>query len=139
MNRKLIRADLGEIKEQLHSRLTTPKIYRQRKPTPPEQTNAENFYYLKQMTNRTCMVIVLRDGEQIRGTIEWYDRMAIKVNRPDAPNILLMKDTIKYMYKEKEDRAADEDESSKIRTPRARVGSRRQGGGGREFGGRRER
>ena len=58
MNRKLIRPDLTEIKEQLQA---PPKLYRQRKPIPPEQTNAESFYYLKQMTNKTRMVIQLKD------------------------------------------------------------------------------
>ena len=106
MNRKLIRPDLTEIKEQLHG---TSKLYRQRKPIPPEQTNAESFYYLKQMTNKTRMVIVLKDGEQIRGVIEWYDKSALKVHRPDEPNILLLKDNIKYMYKENEDKGSDED------------------------------
>jgi host factor-I protein len=105
MNRKLIRPDLTEIKEQFQ----TTKAYRQRKPTPPEQTNAESFYYLKQMTNKTRMVIVLKDGEELRGTIEWYDKSALKVHRPDAPNILLPKDNIKYMYKENEDKALDQD------------------------------
>ena len=57
MNRKLIRPDLSDIKEQLPS-----KAYRARKPVPPEQTSAEAFYYKKQMDNRTKMVIVLKDG-----------------------------------------------------------------------------
>ena len=52
-----------------------------KKPAPPEQTNAENFYYQKQMQSRTPMVIVLRDGEEVHGIIEWYDRNCIKVNR----------------------------------------------------------
>jgi sRNA-binding regulator protein Hfq len=106
MNRKLIRPDLTEIKEQLQA---PPKLYRQRKPIPPEQTNAESFYYLKQMTNKTRMVIHLKDGEQIRGIIEWYDRHALKVHRAGEPNILLLKDTIKYMYKENEEDGGDAD------------------------------
>ena len=105
MNRKLIRPDLTEIKEQFH----TAKAFRQRKPVPPEQTNAESFYYLKQMTNKTRMVIMLKDGEEIRGVIEWYDKHALKVHRPDAPNILLLKDNVKYMYKENEDKGQDSD------------------------------
>jgi small nuclear ribonucleoprotein (snRNP)-like protein len=108
MNRKLIRPDLSEIKEQLASP-AMPKIYRTRKPIPPEQTNAEGFYYKKQMDNRTRMVIVLKDGEELRGTIEWYDRASLKVHRTDAPNILLMKDCVKYMYKENEDGEFDAD------------------------------
>jgi host factor-I protein len=106
MNRKLIRPDLTEIKEQLQG---GGKTYRQRKPIPPEQTNAESFYYLKQMTNKTRMVLVLKDGEEIRGTIEWYDRAALKIHRLDQPNILLPKDNIKYIYKENEDKGEDRD------------------------------
>jgi hypothetical protein len=102
MNRKLIRPDLSEIQ-------AARPAHRVRKPIPPEQTNAETFYYLKQMTNKTRMVIVLKDGEEIRGVIEWYDKSALKVHRATEPNILLLKDNIKYMYKENEDKGSDED------------------------------
>jgi sRNA-binding regulator protein Hfq len=74
-----------------------------KKPAPPEQTNAENFYYQKQMQSRTPMVIVLRDGEEVRGVIEWYDKHCIKVNRDAGePNLMIYKPAIKYMYKEGE-------------------------------------
>jgi host factor-I protein len=73
-----------------------------RKGAPPEQTNAENFYYQKQMQSKTAMVIVLRDGEEIRGTIEWYDKTCLKVNRNSQPNLMIYKPSIKYMYKEGE-------------------------------------
>ena len=108
MNRKLIRPDLNEHRDRAPA---TPRgAYRQaRRSVPPEQTNAESFYYLKQMTNKTRMVIVLKDGEEIRGVIEWYDRAALKVHRAGEPNILLLKDNVKYMYKESEARGGDED------------------------------
>jgi host factor-I protein len=73
-----------------------------RKTSPPEQTNAENFYYQKQMQSKTPMVIVLRDGEQVHGVIEWYDKSCIKVNRNGAANVMIYKPSIKYMYKEGE-------------------------------------
>ena len=74
-----------------------------KKPVPPDQTNAENFYYQKQMQSRTPMVIVLRDGEEVRGIIEWYDRNCIKVNRENGdPNLMIYKPAIKYMFKEGE-------------------------------------
>jgi sRNA-binding regulator protein Hfq len=74
-----------------------------KKPAPPEQTNAENFYYQKQMQSRTAMVIVLQDGEEIHGIIEWYDRNCIKVNRDRGePNLMIYKPAIKYMFKEGE-------------------------------------
>jgi hypothetical protein len=111
MNRKLIRPDLTEMKEHRHAApITTPKYYRQRRGVPPDQTNAEGNYYVKQMANKTRMVIVLKDGEELRGTIEWYDKVALKVHRPDAPNILLMKDCVKYMYKENDEGNVEEEE-----------------------------
>ncbi len=70
-----------------------------RKKSPPSETNAEIYYYKKQIDSRTLMVIVLKDGEEIEGTIEWYDRDALKVNRTDDPNVLLLKHNIKYMFK----------------------------------------
>jgi len=74
-----------------------------RKHVPAEQTNAESFYYLKQMQTKTPMVITLQDGEQIRGIIEWYDRNCLKVNRHKEPNLLILKHNIKYMYKQEEE------------------------------------
>ena len=48
------------------------------------------------------MVLVLQDGEEIEGTIEWYDRGALKINRRAAPNLLILKRNIKYIYKAEE-------------------------------------
>jgi sRNA-binding regulator protein Hfq len=70
-----------------------------RKKIPPSETSAEIFYYKKQMDQHTLMVIVLLDGEEVEGTIEWYDRAALKINRKGAPNIMLLKHNIKYMFK----------------------------------------
>ena len=75
------------------------------KKTPPaEITHAENFYYQKQMQGKTLMVVVLRDGEEVHGIIEWYDRSCLKLNRLDGPNLMIYKPSIKYMYKEGEAR-----------------------------------
>jgi host factor-I protein len=73
-----------------------------KKTAPSEQTNAENFYYQKQMQTKTPMVIVLRDGEEVHGYIEWYDKACIKLNRTGAPNLMIYKPAIKYMFKEGE-------------------------------------
>ena len=79
------------------------KKARQR-PAPSEHTNAESFYYLKQMNARTPMVVTLTDGEVIHGWIEWYDRECLKVNRRDGPNLLIPKHSIKYLHKADEAR-----------------------------------
>ena len=75
-----------------------------KKASPAEQTNAENFYYQKQMQSKTPMVIVLRDGEEVHGIIEWYDKTCLKLNRSGAPNLMIYKPAIKYMFKEGEAR-----------------------------------
>lgn len=74
-----------------------------RKIAPPEQTNAESFYYLKQMQSKTPMVIVLQDDEKVRGVIEWYDKHCLKINRVKEPNVLVPKHNIKYIYKQEEE------------------------------------
>ena len=95
-NRKLIRPDMNELKKELPARSV------RRKQSPPEQTNAEEFYYLKQMAAKTPMVVILDGGEELRGWIEWYDKGAIKLNRHSGPNLLIQKQYIRYMFKEDE-------------------------------------
>ena len=80
-----------------------PRDQGRRRQVPPENTSAEAFYYVKQMTNRTPMVVVLDNGEELRGHIEWYDRNCIKVNREGVPNLLVYKHAIRYMYKQEEE------------------------------------
>jgi len=125
VNRKLIRTTLAEVKNkgrelpQQRERVNNggsprqsegshapqrapqsqPAVQVRKRVPPPIETNAEIFYYKKQIDAHTVMVIVLHDGEEIEGTIEWYDKGALKVNRKSAPNLLLLKHNIKYMYK----------------------------------------
>jgi sRNA-binding regulator protein Hfq len=101
-NRKLIRPSFNDIKEKIDPPRKAPAGGPQKRPVPPDQTNAENFYYVKQMQSKTPMVITLKDGEVLRGVIEWYDRSCLKVNRDGEPNLLLYKSNIKYMHKEEE-------------------------------------
>ncbi len=126
MNRKLIRTTLAEVKgkarevpqprersngssqrgsagegprEAPRAAQPSSSVQVRKRTPPPMETNAELFYYKKQIDAHTQMVIVLLDGEEIEGTIEWYDRGALKVNRKSAPNLLLLKRNIKYMFK----------------------------------------
>jgi len=89
---------LTDLKDQMG-----PRGGNRSKRVPPEQTNAESFYYLKQMNSKTPMVVVLLDGEKIHGVIEWYDKSCLKLNRNGAPNLVLPKHNIKYLYKESEE------------------------------------
>jgi sRNA-binding regulator protein Hfq len=119
MNRKLIRPNLSEYKEKPprerdrdrdrerdrdrgrdrdRDRDTSKK-----KAQPSYETHAENYYYLKQMNKKVLMTIVFQDGEVIQGNVEWYDRDCIKLNRENAPNLLIYKSSIKYLYKHEPD------------------------------------
>ncbi|MDT4969598.1 MAG: hypothetical protein QOJ64_4335 [Acidobacteriota bacterium] len=126
VNRKLIRTTLAEVKDrgrgvppqrerinngdrprhgegapapQRPAQSSAASVQVRKRVPPPIETNAEIFYYKKQIDAHTTMIIVLMDGEEIEGTIEWYDKGALKVNRKSAPNLLLLKHNIKYMYK----------------------------------------
>ena len=116
VNRKLIRPNLAQIKQRMTSQsaVATQEAPRENRsgnghsrhrPAPAEATNAEAFYYLKQMNGQTPMVVVLDSGEQLRGHIEWYDRNCLKVHRAEAPNLLVFKHCIKYLYKQEEEAA----------------------------------
>ena len=108
VNRKLFRPSLTEVKEQYPPRSAQPLPQQpplRKKPAPPEQTHAENFYYVKQMQARTPVAVVLNDGETLHGVVEWYDRDCIKLTRFGSPNLLVYKRSIKYLYKDGEEAA----------------------------------
>jgi sRNA-binding regulator protein Hfq len=45
------------------------------------------------------MAVIFEDGDKVEGYVEWYDRDCIKLNRDDAPNLLIYKHAIKYLFK----------------------------------------
>jgi len=98
MQRRLIRPNLSEVKEKMTKEANEREAAKKKSP-PPIDTHAENYYYLKQMSRRTLMAVVLADGEQVEGCIEWYDRNCFKLNRDNAPNLLVYKRQVKYLYK----------------------------------------
>ena len=123
MNRKLIRTTLADVKARRdvvpqHGRMPDqgprpggipqqrpgqpPSMQMRKRQPPPTETHAEIYYYKKQIDAHTPMVLVLEDGEEIEGTIEWYDRGALKINRRSAPNLLVLKRHIKYIFKAEE-------------------------------------
>ena len=103
VNRRLFRPSFADVKESPVQRPQHSGPLPSKKPAPPEITHAENFYWVKQMQSRTPMVVVLESGEELHGFIEWYDRDCIKLTREGAPNLMLFKRFIKYVYKEGED------------------------------------
>ncbi len=82
-----------------------------KKSHPAYETFAENYYFLKQMNKKTPMAVVFMDGETIDGYVEWYDKNCIKLNRNKAPNLLIYKNSIKYLFKRDEGKDKKEKKS----------------------------
>ena len=110
VNRRLFRPGFPDVKEQPPQRISHNGTAPSKKPAPPETTHAENFYWVKQMQGHTPMVVVLDNGESLRGTVEWYDRDCIKLTRQGNPNLLIFKRVIKYVHKDGEEAASGGDE-----------------------------
>jgi RNA chaperone Hfq len=67
----------------------------------PESSHAEAFYFQKQMQQQTEMTVVLEDGEQLHGVIQWYDKCVVKL-KVGRNRVMVYKSVIKYMYKASE-------------------------------------
>jgi host factor-I protein len=103
MNRRMFRPGFPDLKEPNPQRPPHNGPVPSKKPAPAEVTHAENFYWVKQMQSHTPMAVVLEGGEVLRGVVEWYDRDCIKLTRNGAPNLLIFKRVIKYVYKDGEE------------------------------------
>ena len=66
-----------------------------------ESSHAEAFYFQKQMQMQTEMMVVLDDGEELRGVIEWYDKCVVKL-RVGRQRVMVYKAGIKYLFKASE-------------------------------------
>jgi RNA chaperone Hfq len=69
----------------------------------PESSHAEAFYFQKQMQQQTEMTVVLEDGEQLHGIIQWYDKCVVKL-LSGRNRVMIYKSGIKYLYKTSEAR-----------------------------------
>ncbi|HKE21927.1 MAG TPA: RNA chaperone Hfq [Bryobacteraceae bacterium] len=47
--------------------------------------------------NNTPVRVKLVDGEEVSGTIEYYDHSFIRLTREGAPNLFIFKHDIKYI------------------------------------------
>ena len=106
--RKLIRPSLAITDRRRDPAHSTDPLSHAMAPEPhaaPVSSHAEAFYFQKQVQQQTELTIVLEDGEQLHGVIEWYDRCAIKL-RSGRHRILVYKSSIKYLFKTSDVHAA---------------------------------
>ncbi len=66
----------------------------------PEQTFEEAKYLKRLIENATPVRVKMADGEEVVGTIEYYDHSFIRVTRKGEPNLFIFKHDIKYLIEE---------------------------------------
>jgi host factor-I protein len=66
--------------------------------TPPPEETMQEAAYLKLLGEKQKPVsIKLRDGEMVRGWVEYYDRYMVRLTREDGPNLFIYKSEIVYI------------------------------------------
>ena len=63
----------------------------------PEQTFEEAKYLKQLIESATPIRVKLEDGEEVAGTIEYYDQSFIRLTRKGEPNLFIFKHDIKYI------------------------------------------
>ena len=73
---------------------------RKSKTPPPEETGQEALYLKQLGEKQTPVAVTMRDGEVVRGWIEYYDQNMIRLTREGSPNLFIFKHEIKYISEE---------------------------------------
>jgi host factor-I protein len=63
----------------------------------PEHTFEEARYLKQLIESSTPVRVKMADGEEVAGTIEYYDQSFIRLTRKGEPNLFIFKHDIKYI------------------------------------------
>jgi len=76
--------------------MTPPLPSRRRSKTPPPGETGQENLYLRSLSDRQVIVIIkLRDGETVRGWIEYFDDAMVRLTRENQPNLFIYKNQIR--------------------------------------------
>jgi host factor-I protein len=76
--------------------MTPPLATRRRSKTPPPGETGQEALYLRSLSDRHITVQVkLRDGETVRGWIEYFDDGMLRLTREGKPNLFIYKHQIR--------------------------------------------
>jgi host factor-I protein len=76
--------------------MTSPLSARRRSKAPPPGDTGQEALYLRSLSDRQVSVTVkLRDGEAVRGWIEYFDDSMVRLTREGAPNLFIYKHQIR--------------------------------------------
>ena len=76
--------------------MTSRLSSRRRSKAPPPGDTGQEALYLRSLSDRQVAVIVkLRDGETVRGWIEYFDDSMLRLTREGQPNLFIYKHQIR--------------------------------------------
>ena len=76
--------------------MTPPLSTRRRSKMPPPGETGQEVLYLRSLSDRQVIVnIKLRDGETVRGWIEYFDDSMLRLTRENQPNLFIYKHQIR--------------------------------------------
>jgi len=76
--------------------MTSPLSARRRSKAPPPGDTGQEALYLRSLSERQVVVTVkLRDGETVRGWIEYFDDAMLRLTREGQPNLFIYKHQIR--------------------------------------------
>ena len=87
--------------------MTSPLSSRRRSKTPPPGETGQEALYLRSLSDRQVPVAIkLRDGETVRGWIEYFDDAMLRLTREGQPNLFIYKHQIRTITEAGEARCA---------------------------------
>jgi host factor-I protein len=93
--------------------MTSPLSSRRRSKAPPPGETGQEALYLRSLSERQVVVTIkLRDGETVRGWIEYFDDAMLRLTREGQPNLFIYKHQIRSIS-----------ESGRKRAPRSESAS----------------
>jgi host factor-I protein len=76
--------------------MTPPLSTRRRSKAPPPGETGQEALYLRSLSDRQVTVTIkLRDGETVRGWIEYFDDAMLRLTRVGHPNLFIYKHQIR--------------------------------------------
>lgn len=76
--------------------MTSPLSARHRSKAPPPGETGQEALYLRSLSDRQVAVLIkLRDGETVRGWIEYFDDSMVRLTREGRPNLFIYKHQIR--------------------------------------------
>ena len=76
--------------------MAPPPLNRRRSKTPPPGETGQEALYLRSLSDRQVIVTIkLRDGETVRGWIEYFDDSMVRITRDGHPNLFIYKHQIR--------------------------------------------